>query len=110
MRISSLSIRALALAVGLAAAASLSVVTAQAAPPGGAASGDVGSSGIALNEDAREAGRQANGAGFTEQQALEAYWTPERMRTAVSADSDPGFQRSATKTRSRTWRVGVASR
>jgi V8-like Glu-specific endopeptidase len=87
--------------MSLAAAATLAVATAQAATtPTGATqaveSKDVGTSSPSLTQEAREAGLKAAGARASNAQALQAYWTPARLKAAIPADKDAGVQRSAT--------------
>jgi V8-like Glu-specific endopeptidase len=61
--------------------------TAAAAKPDAAA--DVASGAVSLTAKAKAAGVAKHGSTATVEQSLEAYWTPEAMRSAVSADSDP---------------------
>jgi hypothetical protein len=46
----------------------------------------------AISKDAWAAGEKLYGAKVTADQALEAYWTPARMRAAVPAENAPYFQ------------------
>ena len=62
--------------------------TAHAAKPDRGAA-DVSSGAVTLTPDAKAAGAAKHGPNATVEQALEAYWTPEAMRTAVPADKDP---------------------
>lgn len=48
----------------------------------------------AVNAAAWQAGRQAYGAGVTADQAIRAYWTPERMRAATPVEELPEYQES----------------
>lgn len=89
--------RVLGASIGLVAAATLSVASAGAASGAGAepaaardrsASPDVSTSQVAFTADAKAAGKAKYGARATDTQVLEAYWTPERMRSAKPADSD----------------------
>lgn len=45
-----------------------------------------------VSEDAWAAGRAAHGREVTETEALEAYWTPDRMREAKSVNESPGYK------------------
>lgn len=87
--------------LGLLAAVVLTVSTAaQAAPPttpttvADSEGGNSSTSAPGLTKAAMAAGRAAFGAKATTQQVLQAYWTPERMRTAKSVDSDPDFRKA----------------
>lgn len=78
--------------VGVLAVASLSVGAATAAPtntgPVAASKGATNSSSSpTITPAARAAGVAKFGAGVSDNQALEAYWTPARMRSAIPAES-----------------------
>ncbi|MEI2732494.1 MAG: hypothetical protein V9G08_10955 [Dermatophilaceae bacterium] len=96
MRTTTTSRRWLSLSVGLLTAATMSVASAAgagaAAPAkGGPNSPDVSASGQALTDDAKAAGAAKFGPRASTEQALEAYWTPEKMRAAKPADGDPAI-------------------
>ena len=97
----SLATRLTGLGAALAAALALTLTSAAqanaagAAPAGSRGGSTPASSTSGLTPEALAAGRAAHGAKATRLQALEAYWTPERMRTAVPADRDPAVQASA---------------
>ena len=89
MKKSTLPTRLLALGAVFATAAALAVGSAgsaQAAKPG--ARGDVSSATASISAEAKAAGVAKHGAKATDAQALEAYWTPERMRAAKPAEED----------------------
>lgn len=93
-----------AAALGLAAAtgASAASATSPAGMPGGldtrgpVSSGDTSSTTPTLTAAAKAAGKKAHGAKATTTQVLEAYWTADRMRAAISADQDPALASAAT--------------
>ncbi len=97
MKKSTLPTRLLALGAVVATAAALAVGSAgsaQAAKPG--ARGDVSSATASISAEAKAAGVAKHGAKATDAQALEAYWTPERMRAAKPAEEDSTLEASAT--------------
>jgi V8-like Glu-specific endopeptidase len=97
MHRSSLPTRLLALGVGLAAAATWSVAgagTADAAKR--PVSQDVSSATPKVSADAQAAGRAKFGKDVTPTQALDAYWTPERMRAAKPVEGDATYQAATT--------------
>ena len=77
----------------LACAAMLVPSGASAAPPSASAGTAAGN----VTAAAWAAGRAAHGRGATAQQALEAYWTPERMRSAVPAEELPEYKAAIAK-------------
>lgn len=50
-----------------------------------------------LTKEAQEAGREAAGSKATDQESLEAYWTPERMKSAKPAAADPAYQKAVER-------------
>ncbi len=80
----------------IACAAALVPSSASAAPAGPAPSAS-GRSVTDPTPAAWAAGRAAYGAKATAQQALEAYWTPKRMREAIPAEQLPEFQSALAK-------------
>ena len=78
----------------LACAAALVPAGASAAAPSPSASGKAVAD---ITPAAWAAGRAAHGARATSQQALEAYWTPERMRKAVPAEELPEYKAALRK-------------
>jgi hypothetical protein len=73
--------------------AAIAVTPAHAAPaaPQAAASDNISST-PAVTAEAWAAGRAAYGASVTAARAVEAYWTPARMRSAKPAESSPAYQ------------------
>lgn len=51
---------------------------------------------------AEEAGRKAKGRKPTDEEALAAYWTPERMEAATPADEAPGVDQAKAKAKDRS--------
>ncbi|OFE15326.1 hypothetical protein BA895_06215 [Humibacillus sp. DSM 29435] len=93
-----LSAKSLTVGVGMLAAASLSIGAAAAAPTSGDAAASAGgaktakgatnsSSRPTVTPAAKTAGTARFGVAATDNQALEAYWTPARMRAAVPVAS-----------------------
>ena len=78
----------------LACAAMLMPSSASAAPPPSASAGAAAGN---VTAAAWAAGRAEHGRGASAQQALEAYWTPERMRGAVPAEELPEFKAAIAK-------------
>lgn len=89
--------KSLTVGVGVLAAASLSIGAAAAAPSDASAAsaqgqGSTNTSGApSLTAAARDAGQARFGAASTDAQALDAYWTPERMRAAKPMDGSADF-------------------
>ncbi len=104
MHIRSLTRRWLAAAAVVTAAASAVAIpaSAQAAPGGGLAGSAPGNARgtSAVTAQALAAGKAAYGAKATDDQAIAAYWTPERMAAATPADSAKRLQKAA-----RAWRA-----
>lgn len=63
-----------------------------AAPPDHPETPAVASGRQRITEEAWSAGRAAHGRDVTETEALEAYWSPERMRDAKPADEAPTYK------------------
>ena len=85
-------------AVAVLACTSALVPSAASAAPKARAAQDAGSVSTApeVSSVALEAGRQKFGADVTPHQAVSAYWTPERMRSATPVDEAP-FMAEAAK-------------
>lgn len=58
--------------------------------------GDAGTKAL-LTKEATEAGLKAVGPKATDQESLEAYWTPERMKSAKPAAADPAYQKAVER-------------
>lgn len=65
------------------------LAAAPASPPTPSAGGRAANN---LTADAWAAGRSAHGPNASAQDALDAYWTPERMRAATPAEESPQFK------------------
>ncbi len=77
----------------IACAATLAPSPAAAAPPDSAGLSTSGK----VSDAAWAAGKAKHGNKATAQQALEAYWTPERMRAAAPAEELPEFKAAAAE-------------
>ena len=95
----SLSAKSVAVGVGLLAATSMSIGSAGAAPQDGkqAATAANASSTVPVTAEAKAAGKAKFGAKATDSQALEAFWTPERMRSATPVAGSADFAAKAEK-------------
>ena len=91
--LSSITAKSVAVGVGLLAATTMSIGTAGAAPQETrqAATATNASSTVPVTAEAKAAGKAKFGAKATDSQSLQAYWTPERMRSAIPADSTQDF-------------------
>ena len=95
----SLTAKSVAVGVGLLAATSMSIGSAGAAPQDGrqTATAANASSTVPVSAEAKAAGKAKFGAKATVRQSLEAYWTPERMRSAKPVSSSGDFAAKAEK-------------
>lgn len=94
--VTSFTARFVGLSLGLLAVTTFSFGSADAAPPGSTPAGNT-SSDSPLTAEAKAAGRAKFGPEATYRQSLQAYWTPERMRSAIPIESSAGLRASAER-------------